>query len=132
MKRLLLVFGLVFLYGCGPTLFQQDMAVYNQRFQSLVIRQNSLFSYSDKTNMQEKKFIKGLTDVQLVAYQQALQGFQSDQPTKEMSRRNLQQVCDANTYSTAMDLLEQRTYIRKEAEEVAKEHVNLRQMLNGI
>ena len=133
MKKLLLVFWLFFLIGCGPSAFQVQMNNYNSRLQRLETFQNMVISKSDQVKVQEVSFIKQLDNNQLAVYQNAIQVFRSgDLPSQEMARRNLQQVCDVNEYSTAIHLLEQKAEIQRDCSEIESEYAVLRQMLANI
>jgi molecular chaperone GrpE (heat shock protein) len=133
MRKLLLAFGLLFLVGCGPTPFQMEMSQFNQKLAELTVRQKNLFALSSQTKEQEADFIKTLNDNQLSAYQLAVQGFRTnDQSTKEVARRNLSQVCDANTYSKAVELLEKKEQIQRESRAFEIDYASLQQELANI
>lgn len=133
MKKLFLVACLVFVAGCGPNAFQARMADFNARLDQLTARGGAVIITSRRVTSDELSFMKQLNDNQLAAYQIIAQTSKlNDLASQEMARRNLQQVCDANTYSEAIRLLEEKARIRRESAKIDQEYKYLDEELASI
>jgi len=133
MKKVFLVFVLAITSGCGPSAFQVRTDDLNSRLLWLKSRQTLMFAESERVSEKESAFVKQLNDNQLAAYQATVQAFKSnDYSTQEMSRRDLERVCDPNIYSEAMLLLERKKWIRQESGAIGVEQESIRRELASM
>jgi hypothetical protein len=132
MKKWAIIVTAIVLVGCEPS-HPTRINTFNAKLQILKERQDALSATKKQTIERESVFVKQLNDTQLVAYQSANEAFKSDDfSSRELACRNLQQVCDANTYSLAIQILDQKSKLRHESSEIRVEYDALGQEITSI
>jgi hypothetical protein len=128
MKKLIVVLALVFVSSCIADPYQSRLSYLNEELATTKARDYEAWQAWERLKTYEADFISRLNDEQLAAYQNLSDIYGRGNPAaEELARRRLEQCLDANSYTKAIQVMQDKHLTRLEIDAVGRSYENLRQ-----
>ena len=127
MKKFLIVILLVLVGGCGES-YKRRQNELNERGEDTKANEYKAQQDWERLTVEEANFISKLNDEQLVAYQNLSDIYATGEPAaEELARRRLEQCLDVNSYTKALDMMQEKHTIRLRIDTIGKENRTLQE-----